>query len=598
MTKLMTTLTISVIASIMIIAGFVAAPNVYSDKNHNDVPDECGCEKPDTLKVQFNAFNAPSEDFFKIEIYKKLDDRNDPNKLPLWTFDNVPQKHIEGEPIVISAVVAGKDKLESNTAFVVYNMDDIDNPVALMEIHTSCSKPLYKGLEVINNDGYSLEVIDGLKGDTTSIPISEPQSCEDKRSKITGIISIRNAITNDNGGTGTPEDFVISVMNIETNISYQLIQNVNHPSISEKDIPTGTYKINETGPEGYTTVLIAGDTDCPSMTNEVFAIKKGKTISCTIYNDDDFNDDSVLQAVVDAQEAADAAQEAADAAQEAADAAQEAADLTDAIELQIIADDAQDVADLNTGSNEVAAPTVQITVKVNNLDGVTADQFEYTIGTETIKKDGDIITIPINTPTMFKQTNFIDNSDPNITAVLPTSIEGDGNCPDVIGINGDEIGFLTLSANQNIECVIVYGKMIEPGVVFHFDSLRFDQDTIFSPPSMPLGPDDLDKCDATESVLPCIVFNTSTDRLNVVPNITTEQFRVTSLVQFNVVAIDAENTRVDLNGEANCEFESISISPQGKPAFVFDCQSLESEENQFRVNYALIETLQLGKSLT
>jgi multidrug efflux pump subunit AcrA (membrane-fusion protein) len=506
-----------------------------------------------------------------------------------------------------------------------------------MEVHTSCSKPLFIGMIIddseTTNNGYSLEVIDGLKGDTTSIPISEPLSCEDKKSKSTGIISIRNAITNDNGGTGTPEDFVISVMNIETNISYQLIQNVNHPSISEKDIPTGTYKINETGPEGYTTVLIAGDTDCPSMTNEVFAIKKGKTISCTIYNDDDFNDDSVLQAVVDAQEAADAAQEAADAAQEAADAAQEAADaitpsdpvldqaadaaqeaadaaqeaadaaqeaadLTDAIELQIIADDAQDVADLNTGSNEVAAPTVQITVKVNNLDGVTADQFEYTIGTETIKKDGDIITIPINTPTMFKQTNFIDNSDPNIPAVLPTSIEGDGNCPDVIGINGDEIGFLTLSANQNIECVIVYGKMIEPGVVFHFDSLRFDQDTIFSPPSMPLGPDDLDKCDATESVLPCIVFNTSTDRLNVVPNITTEQFRVTSLVQFNVVAIDAENTRVDLNGEANCEFESISISPQGKPAFVFDCQSLESEENQFRVNYALIETLQLGKSLT
>ena len=177
------------------------------------------------------------------------------------------------------------------------------------------------------------------------------------------------------------------------------------------------------------------------------------------------------------------------------------------------------------------APTVKITVQVNNLEGVLANQFDYAIGTETMVKDGDIITIPINTPTMFNQTNFIDRNDPN-NLELPSSIEGDGNCPDVIGTNGDELGFLTLSENQHIECVIVYGKAIEPGVVFHFDSLRFDSDTVFGQPTVPPGPDDFDKCDENESNKPCILENPNTEQFNVVPNITESQLRVTALIQF------------------------------------------------------------------
>jgi hypothetical protein len=40
--------------------------------------------------------------------------------------------------------------------------------------------------------------------------------------------------------------------------------------------------------EGYSFVLIAGDTDCPSMLDEEFIVKKNKDITCTIYNDDNF----------------------------------------------------------------------------------------------------------------------------------------------------------------------------------------------------------------------------------------------------------------------------------------------------------------------
>jgi len=63
------------------------------------------------------------------------------------------------------------------------------------------------------------------------------------------------------------------------------------PSVSTRDVPAGTYKLSETELDGYTTVLIAGDTGCPSMVDEVFTIKKGKDLSCIIYNDDNFNGD-------------------------------------------------------------------------------------------------------------------------------------------------------------------------------------------------------------------------------------------------------------------------------------------------------------------
>ena len=49
------TLTISVVASILVIGALIASPDAYSDKNNNDVLDECKCEKPDTLVVDFAA---------------------------------------------------------------------------------------------------------------------------------------------------------------------------------------------------------------------------------------------------------------------------------------------------------------------------------------------------------------------------------------------------------------------------------------------------------------------------------------------------------------------------------------------------------------
>jgi len=286
------TLTISVVASILVIGALIASPDAYSAKN-NDVLDECKCEKPHTLTVLFDAPDgAPIDTTYRVEIFKKLDDRDDEGKQlgdSILVMDN--------GNITVFASNFGKDKLESNTAFVIYEVDapeDAD-PVALLEIHTSCSKPLFKDMVVddseTTNNGFKLIVVDGLSGDPAlpSIPIAEPIACEDEKKKSTGTITVKKALTNDNGGTAIFSDFEITVTN-ENGDPFDLVQ-IGESSIFSIDVPAGTYKLSEILPDPdskgtYTTVLIAGDTGCPSMLEEVFTIKKNKNLSCTIYNDD------------------------------------------------------------------------------------------------------------------------------------------------------------------------------------------------------------------------------------------------------------------------------------------------------------------------
>lgn len=305
MTKLITTITISAIASILVIGGFVLAPDAYSEKNHHhdDVPDECSCEKPHTLKVNLKVDNALPTIQHTVEIFKNLDDRDNEEK----QLGSTILVDTDGDFMVLASNF-NKEKLESNTAFVVYRVPaDVDEegkrvPISLMEIHTSCSKPLFitmieDDMDTTNN-GYTLEVLDGLQGDNppmTSIPIDEPSSCEDKKHESTGTITVRKAITNDNGGTKDAKDFVMTVTNVETPDDPVKLVHVND-FVSTIDVPAGTYVLSEADIEGntivgYTTVLVAGDTHCPSMVGEEFTIKKNKNISCTVYNDDNVSGD-------------------------------------------------------------------------------------------------------------------------------------------------------------------------------------------------------------------------------------------------------------------------------------------------------------------
>jgi len=446
MTKLMTTLTIAVIASILVIGGFVASPEAYStyggwydddddddcgnngyyghdddddDCGNNEPKDPCDCEKPDTLKFKFTTPDSETSNEFKIEIYKKLNyiGNEDKKLTSIADVTDMGDYQIESSSF-------GKDKLNSNTVFAIYrtveNADDV--LVSSIEIHTSCSQDLYIG-QTESDGGFTLEITDGLRNGETSISASDPQTCGDEpEPEKTGTIVIKNALTNDNGGKAVFEDFSYKVTD-ELGVDTPLVRDTLDPSIHVAEVPKGPYILSQTiAPtitETYTEVLITGDKKCPTTTNESFMIKKDKTVSCTIYNDD----------------------------------------------------------------------------------------------------------------------------------------------------NGDGV------------------EQIEPGNIFHVGTVKFD---ISFPNTIP-------RCDATNTVLPCI-FEDSNGLFNVVPDLKeTETLQVSTLVLMNVIGLElGDTTMQDPLATSGCVFDGLTSftgDTEIFPAFKFQCSGLSSSSNEFRINYALIETL-------
>ena len=227
---------------------------------------------PDTLTVKYLGPD-PVPLTYTIEIYKKIDDFE---SLPLGP--PIPIENIGDEFMVISQNY-GKDKLNSNTVFRL--LDENGAQIDVTEIHTSCSKPLYIGQVVFGDAGLSLEVIDGTLGGDSILPNNEEGDCTDnKKPKHTATITLKKAITNDNGG------LIITADQIQDNFL---------PKIDGADVIFGEpttistkepHTISEAQVDDYSFVLIAGDTDCPSMLDEEFTVKKNKDITCTIYNDD------------------------------------------------------------------------------------------------------------------------------------------------------------------------------------------------------------------------------------------------------------------------------------------------------------------------
>jgi hypothetical protein len=97
----------------------------------------------------------------------------------------------------------------------------------------------------------------------------------------TASITLYKAITTDNKLAPSEDpDFDLIIENTTDTI---------HVSSGETIIvDAGTYQMNEDDLEGYSFVLIAGDTQCPSKRGTDFIVKGGDKIECTIYNQDDF----------------------------------------------------------------------------------------------------------------------------------------------------------------------------------------------------------------------------------------------------------------------------------------------------------------------
>ena len=342
----------------------------------------------------------------------------------------------------------------------------------------------------------------------------------------TGTITIKKAITNDNGGLATPSDFEVTLTPTDGGLAetQQFIYDDDPTmgAVTFEDIPVGTYVMTEeyigtmTSPT-YNTVLIAGDTACPVMEDEEFEISEGEPFTCLIYNDDDFVE----------------------------------------------------------GGSPGPAPTVFVNSTVID-PSITASDFMYIVGNNPAKGNNSEFTIEANTPAFFSQTNNPD--------ILPTKIIGDGNCPEVL------IGVITLSAGQNISCTLVYGKEIEPGVIFHFDNVKF-VDTFGT---------GLGQCPNTGVVLPCVISDSGL--VKVFPDLQgNEKLHNSTLVVFSVTALDPDTS------SSQCTFKGISsmqldLTMGGLtdvPAFEVECagSDLQSEDNPFVINFALIETLMPGEPI-
>lgn len=275
-----------------------ASKQGYEDgsKHHDDddddcIPDPCDCKKPTELTVRYSG-PGDSDYPVVVEIYKKTEKIGE--KDPLVTIKDVYEPDLlaispdpdDSNQIRVSASDFGKKKLGSNTGFRILWDDPADDAldsnqglveIARIDIHTSCSKLLYIGQTFTDGD-VTLTVEDGTKNGKTSIPKSEPNTCEaEPKPTPTATIILKKAVTNDNGATFNIADFIPSIDGVPYQFDMEIPVDAGVPHmISENDVA------------GFSPVLIAGDTACPSMLLENFVLKKGQKITCTIYNDDDF----------------------------------------------------------------------------------------------------------------------------------------------------------------------------------------------------------------------------------------------------------------------------------------------------------------------
>jgi hypothetical protein len=123
--------------------------------------DTCDCDRPSNLLLQYDGPDVPAPEDVTVEIYKKEGDVGNPEKL----LGVIP---VVGGEIELKStdLSSGKDELESNTVFRIM---DGDEQIAVISIHTSCSKLLFISQEFTANVGLpnsvTLTVLDGT--DTT-----------------------------------------------------------------------------------------------------------------------------------------------------------------------------------------------------------------------------------------------------------------------------------------------------------------------------------------------------------------------------------------------------------------------------------------------
>ncbi len=230
-------------------------------------------------------------------------------------------------------------------------------------------------------------------------------------------------------------------------------------------------------------------------------------------------------------------------------------------------------------------PTVRVFKVVTNHDGSypTMSQFGVTLNGASITQNGTTdIQIPTNTPVALNESGF--------AGFEFAEIRGDGHCPENLG------GTITLSNGQHITCYIVNqpegtDAPVEPGVIFHFNTLVLDAGNKHID----------DSCSVLGSVLPCVEL-ANVNETNSLLVVDTELQTDTTIVLFSVVEADKVNNGLPavsplcvLSGMkqhvisyANDGINSPVDNPTGALGFEVNCSLIEPVKYKF--SYALIET--------
>jgi len=240
-----------------------------------------------------------------------------------------------------------------------------------------------------------------------------------------------------------------------------------------------------------------------------------------------------------------------------------------------------------TGASDSVSdpPTVKIFKIVLNHQGTfpSISDFGVTLNNVQITQNGtNAIQIPTNTPVSLNEAG--------LAGYEFVEIRGDGHCPENLG------GTITLSNGQHIECYIVNRPSsqvtpVEPGVIFHFNTLVLDA-----------GNKRIDdSCSAMGKTLPCVEL-ANVDETNSLLVVDSKLQTDTTVVLFSVVEADkinnglpAESPLCVLSGMkqhtasyAKDPENSPVDQPTGALGFEVNCSLIEPVKYKF--SYALIET--------
>ncbi len=232
-------------------------------------------------------------------------------------------------------------------------------------------------------------------------------------------------------------------------------------------------------------------------------------------------------------------------------------------------------------------PTVKIYKVVTNNQGnptPSMASFGITLGNNQVTANGTQYTLTSNVPVTLSESG--------LAGFDFVEIRGDGHCPENLG------GTITLDSGQDIECYIVNQPTnpsgpIQPGVIFHYNTLEFDRS----------DPTSGDSCSAPGKTDPCIeLANINIDRSILV--VDDELKTDTTIVLFSIVEkgkIDqapmqfATSPLCTLSGMGphTVDYAEDSetfpvVNPTGKLGFEFQCSLFEA--SAYKVSYALIET--------